>query len=168
MTNLSMSNSVTTIGAWAFMSCSALTDVTIPKSLTSIGYGVFSGCYGLTDFYSYLTDFTDVSIDGYAFGLALYYGEVCDYSHRTLHVPAGMSVLYRSSDLWYPYFGEIVEMPVHNCDVNGDGVVNITDVNQVIYNILSDMQGDNGDVNGDGAVNISDVNFIINQILTTD
>ena len=100
--------------------------------------------------------------------MAVYHGEICDYSRRTLHVPVGTSALYQSSDLWNPYFGTIVEMAELNCDVNGDGSVNIADVNQVINIILSDMQGDNGDVNGDGAVNITDVNFIINIILTTD
>ena len=40
--------SVTSIGNWAFSSCSGLTSVTIPNSVTSIGWGAFSGCSGLT------------------------------------------------------------------------------------------------------------------------
>ena len=48
-------------------------------------------------------------------------------------------------------------------DVNGDGEVNISDVNVVIDAILG---GDGSiDVNGDGELNISDVNVIINIIL---
>ena len=169
MTNLSMSNSVTTIGAWAFMSCSALTNVTIPKSLTSIGYGVFSGCYGLTDLYSYLTDFTDVSISGYAFGLALYYGEVCDYSHRTLHVPHGTADAYQADVNWYPYFGQIVEMEPETGlkgDVNHDGAVDLADINAVtdiIIGIGDDIL--DADVNGDGEINVADINAIIDIIL---
>ena len=50
-------------------------------------------------------------------------------------------------------------------DVNGDGVVNITDVNVVINNILSGTSNTDADVNHDGAVNVSDVNLIINIIL---
>ena len=50
-------------------------------------------------------------------------------------------------------------------DVNGDGSVNIGDVNQVINTILSGNQGARGDVNHDGVVNISDVNLIINYII---
>ena len=40
--------SVTSIGDWAFMDCSALTSITIPNSVTSIGYAAFYGCSGLT------------------------------------------------------------------------------------------------------------------------
>ena len=49
-------------------------------------------------------------------------------------------------------------------DVNGDGEVNISDVNAVIDLILNDGEG-NGDVNGDGEINISDVNAVIDIIL---
>ena len=51
-------------------------------------------------------------------------------------------------------------------DVNGDGTVNITDVNQVINSILKGDYNASADANLDGVVNISDVNQIINIILT--
>ena len=41
-------NSVTSIGNYAFHSCSGLTSVTIPSSVTSIGNSTFYGCSGLT------------------------------------------------------------------------------------------------------------------------
>ena len=50
-------------------------------------------------------------------------------------------------------------------DVNGDGEVNISDVNNVISIILSGGTDAAGDVNGDGEVNISDVNAVIEIIL---
>ena len=50
-------------------------------------------------------------------------------------------------------------------DVNGDGEVNIADVNAVIRMILTDETSAAGDVNGDGEINISDVNAIIRIIL---
>jgi alpha-amylase len=50
-------------------------------------------------------------------------------------------------------------------DVNGDGSVNISDVNIIISMILAGNGTSNGDINGDGAVNISDVNEAISIIL---
>ena len=41
-------NSVTSIGSYAFDGCSGLTSITIPDSVTSIGSSAFSGCYRLT------------------------------------------------------------------------------------------------------------------------
>ncbi|MBR5170638.1 MAG: BspA family leucine-rich repeat surface protein [Muribaculaceae bacterium] len=51
-------------------------------------------------------------------------------------------------------------------DVNGDGEVNIADVNALIDIILSGKGGTAAaDVNGDGEVNIADVNALIDMIL---
>ena len=50
-------------------------------------------------------------------------------------------------------------------DVNGDGVVNITDVNHIINIILSGGYDSSSDVNSDGQVNITDLNVIIGIIL---
>ncbi len=41
-------SSVTSIGGWAFSSCSNLTSIKIPSSVTSIGYNAFDYCSGLT------------------------------------------------------------------------------------------------------------------------
>ena len=53
-------------------------------------------------------------------------------------------------------------------DANGDGEVNIADVNAVIGVILSDTAAATAmdDVNGDGEVNIADVNAVIDFILS--
>ena len=50
-------------------------------------------------------------------------------------------------------------------DVNGDGEVNIADVNALIDMILSGLTTPAGDVNRDGEVNIADVNAVIDMIL---
>ena len=52
-----------------------------------------------------------------------------------------------------------------NGDVNGDGEVNIADVNAIIDMILTGTVDPAGDVNGDSEVNIADVNAVIDIIL---
>jgi len=52
-----------------------------------------------------------------------------------------------------------------NGDVNGDGEINIADVNAVISAILTGEIRTAADVNGDGEVNIADVNAVITLIL---
>lgn len=50
-------------------------------------------------------------------------------------------------------------------DVNGDGTVDIADVNEVINAMLGKSSNPNTDVNGDGTVDIADVNQVINAML---
>ena len=52
-------------------------------------------------------------------------------------------------------------------DINGDGVVNVSDVTALINKILglSDYSNTACDINGDGVVNVSDVTDLINMIL---
>ena len=48
ITSVTIGNGVTSIGIYAFYSCSGLTSVTIPNSVTSIGERAFSSCWSLT------------------------------------------------------------------------------------------------------------------------
>ena len=47
LTSITIPDSVTSIGSYAFSECSSLTSITIPDSVTSIGYDAFSDCSNL-------------------------------------------------------------------------------------------------------------------------
>ena len=49
--SVTIGNSVTSIGSYAFSDCTGLTSVTIGNSVTSIGYRAFEDCSGLTSVY---------------------------------------------------------------------------------------------------------------------
>ncbi|MFR2943717.1 MAG: leucine-rich repeat protein [Lachnospiraceae bacterium] len=51
VTDFVIPDSITSIGAYAFIGCSGFTSVTIPDGVTSIGASAFSGCSGLASVY---------------------------------------------------------------------------------------------------------------------
>ena len=99
-TKLTIGNSVTSIGEYAFYGCSSLTSVTIPDSVTSIGECAFYGCSSLT---SITIPDSVTSIDDSAFrncsNLTAFYGKFASSDNRCLIVdgvlhsfaPAGLT-----------------------------------------------------------------------------
>ena len=65
LTSVTIPNSVTSIGDYAFEGCTGLTSVTIPNSVTTIGTDAFYGCTGLT---SITVSDGVTSIGSWAFG----------------------------------------------------------------------------------------------------
>lgn len=76
----------------------------------------------------------------------------------------GFLTVYRGELELYPIPITTPPVPGIPQDVNGDGEVNISDINMVIDSIL--RGGTIGDCNGDGEVNISDISDIIDYMIT--
>ena len=93
LTSVVIGNGVTSIGDSAFYNCSGLASVTIPDSVTSIGSSVFYGCSGLTSVTigNGVTDIGDRAFEG-----------CCNLTSVTIPdsvTKIGASVFYNCSDL---------------------------------------------------------------------
>lgn len=136
--SIDIPNSVTQIGMMAFKDCSSLASVTLGNSVASIGKQVFLNCPAIETVISKAT--TPPTWDG---DLSLFTTNV--YNHAPLHVPKGSDRAYIADQCWGQFLtiigdvdeGTPVDADYLKCDVNGDGVVNIADVNKVIATILS-------------------------------
>jgi hypothetical protein len=181
--DISMPASLNKLGASAFESCGSLSSITIPDGVETINVQTFARCGNLVE----LTLGKSVSVirlkaftDSRKLALLTCRGSVPPevdnpdvfyrpiYDTARLLVPADARPLYKRTGIW-PWFKTIIGINV-DCpygDVNGDGEVNIADVNAVIDRII---QGEGSsslllDLNGDNEINIADVNTVIDLIL---
>jgi len=166
LTEVVMPNSVKEVKESAFSRCSSLTEVTIGSGTKVIEKGCFSECDALTKIYCLAT--TPPTIESASYDYEECFDERA-YTEAVLFVPKGSEAAYMLADKWKRFI-HIVGIDVHTdaCDVNGDGVVNISDLNNVVNDILSGKGDTVMDVNGDGSVNISDINIIVQSILTSN
>ncbi len=104
---ITIPNSVTSIGDYAFYECTCLTAVTIVNSVTSIGTEAFSGCSSLTTITceaaapptcgEYVFDYVDESVP--------------------LYVPAGSVGAYKAADQWEGFGDNIQPIQAPEADV---------------------------------------------------
>ena len=104
------------------------------------------------------------------------------YPNTTLHVLPESLEAYQTAAVWRELFAQILGDVVIDIpgDVDGDGVITISDANSVIEVIINGgnkghghnhaplrygIEGIYGDVNGDGIVTIADLNYVIDLIL---
>ena len=154
LTTLVVPDHIETIAMNTFNGCSALAKLTLGQSLRSIDLKAFAGCRALTAIYCRAIVPADLANPD-CFDRAI-------YSRCRLMVPAEAYNLYKKTGIW-PWFVNMVGFDVSNpfADVNGDGEINIADVNAVIDAIQNGNASIWYDVNDDAEVNIADVNSII-------
>jgi hypothetical protein len=160
LTSITIPNSVTSIGDNAFSGCRGLTSITIPNSVMSIGKYAFADCDGLLDFYCY----TEIVPETSFYTFDSYYIE-----NATLHVPAGSVSAYQATEPWNQ-FKEIVAIDdVTIGDANGDGVVDVADVVEIVNFILEKPSEKfveaAADANDDKVIDAADVVAVVNIIL---
>ena len=155
---ITLNDKMQTIGSRAFEG-TTITDITIPASVTKIGDYAFYNCDKLKTITAEPTTVPTVFENTFS----------TVYSKATLRVHNDCLDKYKGASHWHRFFNiESIEGDGIKGDVNGDGVVDITDANTLITvtrgkDTASKYAG--ADVTGDGVVDIADVNAVLNIIL---
>jgi len=98
LTSITIPNSVTSIGEYAFYKCSGLTSVNIGSGIQTIINRAFGSCLALTDVYCNAENVPETYT-------SIFYES--NVANATLHVPAGSVSAYQAAEPW-KQFGTIV------------------------------------------------------------
>ena len=109
---LTIPNSMTSIGNYAFIGCRGLTSVTIPNSVTTIGHSAFDECNILRDVYCYAENVPEAFSSSFPLSSTV---------TITLHVPEALYESYKATAPWSG-FGLIVPIVKYHLTYVVDGV----------------------------------------------
>lgn len=174
------------IGDYAFARCTQLRRVCLPSGITSLGSGAFLGCSNLVltripsgvstigSFGYFVSDDSSTSalkrvLVDVETPPAITANCFADYENCTLYVPLESVSSYQADNEW----GRFADIrPLLPGDVDLDGILNITDVINIVNRILNSSEEFDDDicpmqydVNKDGTVNVSDAVQVVNAIL---
>ena len=124
LTSVTIGDSITTIGEMAFRNCASLTSVIIPDSVTTIGQYAFYGCSSLTSVYCKATTPPSLGYNAFA-----YYDKDLDYHVNIgslIYVPTESIEVYKAAENWSDYAADIV-----GYDFETDEVVDTTPANEL-------------------------------------
>ena len=149
---------LTELGDYTLYNVSGLTEVSLPETMAWLGDSAMAGMTGLEAF-------TCLAVEVPALGENVWAG--VNQKSVNMTVPADSKDLYRTAEQWKEFFyGE----DWLRGDVNGDGEVNIADINALLDIILGGKVDDatrrRADVNQDGEIGIADVNAVMDIILS--
>lgn len=138
---------------------SSVTSVIIGSGIKTIGNSAFASCTALADVLCYAEAVPTTESNAF---------ESSNIANATLHVPEGAVEAYQAAEPW-KNFKEIVALKggteTDEGDANGDGEVNVADIDFVIESIGADVATHKAaDLNGDGEINVADVDYIIERI----
>lgn len=154
-----LKNGVSHIGNFAFYNVSQEMDtMRLPSTVVYLGDRAMAGMIGMQ---TLKTDAVDVP----ELGNEVWAG-VGQPSVPLITPNSESNNLYKAADQWMDFFFEADDFILG--DVNGDGVVNISDVTTLIDYVLSgegDVDIRAADMNQDSLVNISDVTELIDFVL---
>ena len=193
MEAIAVPNSVEKIGMFAFQNCTNLKNFSIPNATEEIPTFMLAYCDSLEYLYIHKSV---KSIDSYAFTRAKklntiecwidnisdlnmaigYNGNYTSFKEIKddciWHIPEGCTEAYESQPWWVSTWNIIDDLkPTPDSilgDVNGDGVVNGTDIQAIINLIVEGQFDEKADVNEDGKVNGTDIQEVINIIVNAE
>ncbi len=134
LTSIEIPEGVTSIGESAFESCTDLTSIEIPASVTSIGDEAFSYCRGLTSIVSHIA-----AENLFTPGNDAFYG--VGKTNCILYVPIGAKSTYERTDGWKE-FTNIVEMNFDGSDATAIESVE-SEQGEAVYYDLSGRRVEN-------------------------
>jgi hypothetical protein len=128
-TDFDLPENLMTIGSHAFENCTGLTTLKIPATTKSIGNYAYNGCDGLT---SVTVKWTKP--------VTIYSETFSNRTNAVLEVPHGSVSAYKAANYWKE-FKMIIEagedpISVLKGDMDGDGVLDVNDVQMLINVIL--------------------------------
>ena len=143
----------------------AMRRLTVGDHVTRINANEFRGCANLSLINSMSTT-PPVCADASAFSGV-------DKATCALHVPIGCKDAYQTALVWKDFFSVTDDLPndtqVSQGDVNGDTLVDVSDVVAIANYVMGDASGnfvvENADLNGNGEVDVADVVALANIVM---